>query len=253
MNDVCKQSVETAGFPLGFRPENVRVYDETSTTLCNGTRPGFTCGIVSCVSGGDTLKVYESHGMDARYRDLGEKSQTVSARWGTGGCNTPMVVDEEPNACGVDCYNQAVTGAVSRSLNSAATDSTHIPCVAVPKKKYTVRRITPLEAERLQGYPDKFTDIGDWIDSKGKKRKCTDAARYKALGNSIAIPPWLWVLSRLNQHCGDDKTMASLFDGISGFPLIWSFLNGKENCVWGSEIEEFCIAVSKKYFPDEEQ
>ena len=225
MNDVCKQSVETAGFPLGFRPENVRVYDETSTTICNGTRPGFTCGIVSCVSGGDTLNVYESHGMDARYRDLGEKSQTVSARWGTGGCNTPMVVDEEPNACGA----------------------------VVPKKKYTVRRITPLEAERLQGYPDKFTDIGDWIDSKGKKRKCTDAARYKALGNSIAIPPWLWVLSRLNQHCGEDKTMASLFDGISGFPLIWSFLNGKENCVWSSEIEDFCIEVSKRHFPDEEQ
>lgn len=62
----------------------------------------------------------------------------------------------------------------------------------------TVRRLTPLECERLQGYPDGWTDIGPWTDSAGKLHKeSSDSARYKALGNSIALPPWAWVLKRL--------------------------------------------------------
>lgn len=124
-------------------------------------------------------------------------------------------------------------------------------CPIISKKEgttYTVRRLTPTECERLQGYPDGWTDIGEWIDTKGKKRKTSDSMRYKALGNSIAIPPWLFVLSRLNEYC-TEKTMASLFDGIGGFPLIWEFLNGKGSAVWASEIEEFPIAVTKLRFP----
>lgn len=42
--------------------------------------------------------------------------------------------------------------------------------------------------------------------------------------------------------------MGSLFDGIGGFPLIWEQLNGKGSCLWASEIEEFCIAVTKRRF-----
>ena len=112
----------------------------------------------------------------------------------------------------------------------------------------TVRRLTPLECERLQGFPDGWTDIGDYIDSNGKKRKTSDSARYKALGNSIALPSWVWVLERLSYCCGADRTMASLFDGIGGFPLIWETLNGKSTCLWASEIEEFPIAVTKRHF-----
>lgn len=59
----------------------------------------------------------------------------------------------------------------------------------------------------------------------------------------------LFVLSRLNEYC-EEKTMASLFDGIGGFPLIWEFLNGTGSAVWCSEIEEFPIAVTKIRFPD---
>lgn len=113
-------------------------------------------------------------------------------------------------------------------------------------ENYKVRRLTPLECERLQGYPDGWTDIGDWIDGKGKVRKTTDSARYKALGNSIALPPWEWVLKRLSGCYERNATMASLFDGIGGFPLIWEQLNGKGSCLWASEIEEFPIAVTKK-------
>lgn len=122
-------------------------------------------------------------------------------------------------------------------------------CCEEERCRYIVRRLTPLEAERLQGYPDGWTDIGEWTDTKGKKHKAADSPRYKALGNSIAIPPWMWVLSRLNEYC-EEKTMASLFDGIGGFPLIWEFLNGTGSAVWCSEIEEFPIAVTKIRFPN---
>lgn len=112
-----------------------------------------------------------------------------------------------------------------------------------------VRRLTPLECERLQGYPDGWTDIGPWTDSTGKFHKeSSDSARYKALGNSIALPPWAWVLKRLCACYERDATMASLFDGIGGFPLIWERMNGPGSCLWASEIEEFPIAVTKARF-----
>lgn len=116
---------------------------------------------------------------------------------------------------------------------------------AITYQQTTVRRLTPLECERLQGYPDGWTDIGEWIDSKGKKHESSDSARYKALGNSIALPPWRFVLSRVNAYL-KEHTMASLFDGIGGFPLIWQDLNGPGKCLWASEIEEFPIAVTKR-------
>lgn len=118
------------------------------------------------------------------------------------------------------------------------------------RDRMTVRRLTPLECERLQGYPDGWTDIGDWTDSRGKLRKTSDSARYKALGNSIALPFWDWMLRRLNGYCRE-HTMASLFDGIGGFPLIWERINGRGSCLWASEIEEFPIAVTKRRFCDE--
>lgn len=121
-------------------------------------------------------------------------------------------------------------------------DATGLVC------KPQVRRLTPLECERLQGFPDQWTDIGDYIDTKGKKRKTSDSARYKALGNSIALPYWKYMLGKLMEHT-EDHTMASLFDGIGGFPLIWQELGGE--CLWASEIEEFCIAVTKYHFGEE--
>lgn len=117
-----------------------------------------------------------------------------------------------------------------------------------------VRRLTPLECERLQGYPDGWTDIGEWTDSKGKKHKDADSPRYKALGNSIALPFWEWMAGRmvkiLKDEGTEEPTMASLFDGIGGFPLVYSRCGCKP--IWASEIEEFPIAVTKRHFPEDE-
>ena len=112
----------------------------------------------------------------------------------------------------------------------------------------TVRRLTPLECERLQGLPDHWTDIGDWIDSKGKKHKSADTPRYKAIGNGIALPFWEWMLNRLCSYFNYAPTLGSLFDGIGSFPLIWERINGKSHTLWASEIEEFPIAVTKFRF-----
>ena len=115
-------------------------------------------------------------------------------------------------------------------------------------RRMTVRRLTPLECERLQGFPDCWTDIGDWTDSRGRARKASDSARYKALGNSIALPFWFWLLRRISAQYERPATLGSLFDGIGGFPLCWEWCNGKGTALWASEIEEFPIAVTKRRF-----
>ena len=116
-----------------------------------------------------------------------------------------------------------------------------------------VRRLTPTECERLQGFPDGWTDIGPWTDSKGKLHKeSSDSARYKALGNSIALPYWFWLLRRISAQYERPATLGSLFDGIGGFPLCWVRCNGTGSVLWSSEIEEFPIAVVKKHFGDED-
>lgn len=115
-------------------------------------------------------------------------------------------------------------------------------------KKYIIRRLTPLECERLQGYTDGWTDIGEWKDTKGKTHKTSDTARYKALGNSIALPFWHWLLNRFAPYLPESPTMGSLFDGIGGFPLCWERIYGKGTAVWASEIEPFCIAVTERRF-----
>ena len=115
------------------------------------------------------------------------------------------------------------------------------------------RRLTPLECTRLQGFPDGWVDIGDWADAKGKQHKDSDGPKYKALGNSIALPFWQWMAYRMVDVLKADgvgnPTMASLFDGIGGFPLV--FQNAGCKPVWASEIEEFPIAVTKIRFPEE--
>lgn len=111
-----------------------------------------------------------------------------------------------------------------------------------------VRRLIPLECERLQGYPDGWTDIPDYTDSHGKRRKASDSARYTALGNSIALPQWRYVLGNISRHLPHSATLGSLFDGIGGFPLVWEEIHGKGTAVWASEINGFCIAVTKYRF-----
>lgn len=117
--------------------------------------------------------------------------------------------------------------------------------------RWIVRRLTPVECERLQGFPDNYTNIADWTDSKGKKHKYADSPRYKALGNSIALPQWFWLVQRMRPYLKEKPTMGSLFDGLGGFPLVWQRAYGEGTARWASEIESFCVAVTKRRFGEE--
>ena len=193
-------------------------------------------------TGGNNQQIlFENHGIDARYTGPHEVAPTMSARYGTGGNNVPLVSDMPESYCiagniidrevqnggnGLGCQpdisytltsadrhavfsrqrsdeflQNRVTATQSARQHKDATDLVCEPyqntvgtigytdhkginnqyvsedkCIV--ENRRLIRRLTPLECERLQGFPDHWTDIPG----------ASDSARYKALGNSVAIP-----------------------------------------------------------------
>lgn len=137
---------------------------------------------------------------------------TMCAKYGTGGNNMPCVVDI-PIGGGTDEIGPGNLPVLHNCQLWDEPENDMSPCLRarmgtggnsgpmIPEEDmghYVVRRITPKECERLQGFPDGHTDIGEWTDKKGKKRVTTDAARYKALGNSMAVPCMRWIAQRID-------------------------------------------------------
>ena len=114
-----------------------------------------------------------------------------------------------------------------------------------------VRRLTPIECERLQGMPDDWSARG--INENGEVYELPDSARYRLQGNGIATPFWKYLLKRISAQYERDPTMGSLFDGQASFPMIWESINGAGSCLWSSEIEKHAVAVAKYHFPEEEE
>lgn len=200
-------------------------------------------------------------------RECGEQVPALQARMGTGGDQVPLtygigngqaneasiMAEEVSQTLNTMHDAQAVMCEdVSHALREKAACAYREDAETYPVQNMVVRRLTPLECTRLQGYPDGWVDIGDWTDEKGKKHKDADSPKYKALGNSIALPYWEWMLRRMARYLPEDATLGSLFDGISGFNVCWARIHGAECCRWSSEIEQFPIAVTKKHFGDEE-
>lgn len=189
--------------------------------------------------------VYENHGIDARYTGPHKVAPTMSARYGTGGNNVPLVeqepvfcitgnaIDRQPqnggngigyqediaytltatdhhavfsrqrvdvfkdgevvstqsarqhkdatdlvmDVAGLDCRNARENGDLCGTLQKGTSGSS-LNSIHPIRSGQLIRRLTPLECERLQGFPDGWTDIPG----------ASDSARYKALGNSVAIP-----------------------------------------------------------------
>lgn len=195
--------------------------------------------------------IVENHPNDSRVK-ITNVVQTLNGRMGTGGGNVPLVMENLQEPCSWD-EKQITPTLTARNAGGCQRMPDKDNFQAVIEPTAIVRRLTPMECERLQGYPDNWTNIGEWTDSKGKLHKeSSDSSRYKALGNSIALPYWDWMAKRmvniLKQEGVESPTMASLFDGIGGFPLVYS----RHGCtpVWASEIEEFPIAVTKYHFPE---
>lgn len=124
-------------------------------------------------------------------------------------------------------------------------------CLQPTKEGYIVREFTPCELERLQGFPDDWTNIGEYTDTKGKVRKTTYDKILFSIGNSITPKVFERPIRQISKQFDHTPTMGSLFDGIGGFPLIWEKINGRGTCLWASEINEFGIVVTRKHFPEE--
>lgn len=202
--------------------------------------------------------VLESNQVHATITNTGV-CPTLSASMGMGGGYVPMITRKISfSSSGFGAYNESI-GTLRASGGDNGGGSENI--IAEKRLRWIVRRLTPTECERLQGFPDGWTDIGEWYDSttgkgywldtKGKKHKTADSPRYKALGNSIALPQWWWITFKMAAYLPEHATLGSLFDGIGGFPLVWETRHGKGTAVWASEIEEFPIAVTKEHFKNE--
>ena len=241
-----KQQTFVAGFSAGAGSSAGGIgYNESVAPTLKGS-PGGNCmpsvlclndqggSVMNCsenISGtlraqehGHQPLVYENHGIDSRYTGPHKVAPTMSARYGTGGNNVPLVEQEADAICiagntvdrqpqnggnGLGCqddlaYTLTATdrhAVYSRqrvddfrhndvaSTQSARQykDATDLICQQAEACAHLIRRLTPLECERLQGFPDGWTDIPN----------ASDSARYKALGNSVAIPCVEFIMSRI--------------------------------------------------------
>lgn len=282
------QPVVCAGFKLGNSEQarSIGYAEEQSPTLnaeCGGNKPAVValdmshacdvirdCGEISpslqarMGTGGNQVPLtYQQttgtlspgahagsyNGQDA-YNDMlvvsSEISPTLRAK-----ANDPYREDMAAYIASVDCRNFCEGGETNGTLKTKESGGQSLNLNNTVRQNMVVRRLTPMECERLQGYPDGWTNIGEWRDSKGKLRKLSDSPRYKACGNSIALPFWDFLAKRISAQYLRPVTMGSLFDGIGGFPLVFERHNGKGTARWASEIEEFPIAVTKLRFGEE--
>jgi DNA (cytosine-5)-methyltransferase 1 len=174
-------------------------------------------------------KVYENHAQDSRLKQV-DVCPTVAAKWGTGGGNVPLVqaFRKSRRAQSVEDYETWVDDGISNTINlfdqgdirtthavveaysiredAGANTFSATPLAVTPALQALrpsvqshhaqtfiadsakVRRLTPIECERLQGFPDGFTNI-PWR----KKDTSPEGLRYKALGNSMAVPCMQWI------------------------------------------------------------
>ena len=151
-------------------------------------KPGDPCPTLT--KGDKHAVLYENHPNDSRVTGPLDVAPSCVSRYGTGGGNIPLV--QEPVA--VDTYNHAIQK-VAIPIRSTASDVCHTGGVINPADRMAVRRLTPTECERLQGFPDNHTLIS-W---RGKLAdQCPDGPRYKALGNSMAVPCMAWIGKRID-------------------------------------------------------
>ena len=241
-----KQQTFVAGFSAGAGASAGGIgYNESVAPTLKGSPSGNCMPSIICLNdqGGSVMEcsenvsgtlraqehghqplVYENHGIDSRYTGPHKVAPTMSARYGTGGNNIPLVeqnagaiciagniVDRQPEngGNGLGCqedlaYTLTATDrhavysrqrvddfrrndVVSTQSARQYKDATDLICQQTEAYAYLIRRLTPLECERLQGFPDGWTDIPG----------ASDSARYKALGNSVAIPCVEFIMSRI--------------------------------------------------------
>jgi DNA (cytosine-5)-methyltransferase 1 len=157
------------------RAEGLRIYKESTSTLC-----------VAAGTGGGNVPLTMAYALQG----AGSTSQNAN---GSGYKKeqsfTLNVTDVHGVAQFCDTYNGTIQGNVAATMTADMAGPTH----SGPKimQNMAVRRLTEVECERLQGFPDNYTNI---------KENCPSGARYKALGNSMAVPVMKWIGERINEY-----------------------------------------------------
>lgn len=140
------------------------------------------------------IELFENHGIDARYTGPYNISPTLTNRNGTGGNNLPILLDTHDRFFSrqrVDAFMEStVTSTESARQHKDATDL--VLQETETERPLLIRRLTPLECERLQGFPDSWTGL----------QGASDSARYRALGNSVAIPCVEYIMRGLAMAIG---------------------------------------------------
>ena len=209
---VAVSQTVSAGFGQGGNNQPlVMATQQGGAEIGEGICPTITAS--AGMSGNNQPVLFENHGIDSRYTGPHAVAPTMSARMGTGGNNVPLVgnpamqeticiagntIDREPEngGNGLGCQSdisytittsdrhavcepyQEVVGALCRGDEKGIGSQYVSQNKCIVERRNLIRRLTPLECERLQGFPDGWTLIPG----------ASDSARYKALGNSVAIP-----------------------------------------------------------------
>ncbi|HEJ6121023.1 TPA: DNA cytosine methyltransferase [Pseudomonas aeruginosa] len=186
----CKQTdVSTA---LSAHPGGTRMDAETETFVVHGTQdPDVALGIAHTLG--------RNHGQENAVFDPNQITSVTNRSQPTPGlCHTLPASSQPPIAFSCKDYG-ADAGEVAPTLRAMGHGDSHANAggqVAV-QNTTGVRRLTPRECERLQGFPDDYTLI-PW---RGKPAtECPDGPRYKAIGNSKAVPVVRWIGRRLKAH-----------------------------------------------------
>ena len=245
---------------VGFNWQNGGGYGEANDGL------GITLEAVGPLQRCQTPAV--AYGIDEEQNSARELFGTLKARQAGGGFK---------GAVAVDCYNQTLSN-VAIPIRSKASDIDHTGGVLVSadavqvqwasgggqlenptaqalrsgaehnyqflRQAMAVRRLTPKECERLQGFPDNHTLI-PW---RGKPAKqCPDGPRYKALGNSMAVPCMAWIGSRIAAQESEPLRYLSVCSGIEAASMAWEPLGWQPAAF--AEVEKFPSAVLAHHWP----
>lgn len=256
-------------------PRGSGINEDVSFTLNTTDRHAVCCDET------DEQQLYENHRADCRYRGPLETAPTICSQYGTGGDNVPYVLSVDTSHASevfrTDTVSPAIQardykGGKNVMIEEVATQTTEEEG-AEDGRRFRVRRLTPTECARLQGFPDWWAKLPyiddmsdedydfwkevlkDWalIEGKTYKEKTkkqmiswynklhTDSSEYKMWGNGVALPMVRYVMRGIAQN--EAKTIGSLFDGSGGFPLA-GVLEGVTP-VWSSEVQPYPIAVTK--------
>ena len=179
VSTLAKGSQMHVAQPIFFEPRSPdgvpRIYpmDGASPTL-NTMQGG---GLQPCVTHAVGTDLYNG-------AITGDVAATMSTHSGNGTSSGPSVMQPIGFEANMS-LQQPSTGGVFQTLTRRTHASVNV--------NMAVRRLTPVECERLQGFPDNYTDI------KPRDKATPDGPRYKALGNSMAVPVMAWIGKRIQE------------------------------------------------------